>query len=424
MLMSKYTTTAAYSIFVSVMLYQSVAKELLPDGVSDGLKRYVRRCFCYLSSLVTTTKLTMIIPETDGLVKNEIYEAADIYLGGKINPTTRRLRLSKPKTEKNCKIFMENNEEVPYIQEKAKSILDARKTVKLFTVNDDGLYDSYSNVWTSVKFDHPSTFNTLALHPELKKVIMNDLDGFINRKNFYKETGRAWKHGYLLYGPPGTGKSSLIAAMANYLNFDIYDLDLTQLTRNPELRTIMMSMADNSILVVEDIDCSIDLADRTPSAYKKHQVTLSAMLNFIDGIWSTCGGGRIIIFTTNHKHKIDPALLRPGRMDMHLNLSYCTPSGFKILASNYLKVEHHPLFDSIENLISNVEVTPAEVAEKLTKNDTTDVVVEELLDFLEKKKIQRDEAKAVKKNEGNETKDDKEKEEKSNKEDSNNKDDE
>ncbi|PIA55817.1 hypothetical protein AQUCO_00700264v1 [Aquilegia coerulea] len=160
------------------------------------------------------------------------------------------------------------------------------------------------------------------------------------------------------------------------------------------------------------------------SAYKKHQLTLSAMLNFIDGIWSTCCDGRIIIFTTNHKHKIDPALLRPGRMDMHLNLSYCTPSGFKILASNYLKVEHHPLFDSIENLISNVEVTPAEVAEKLTKNDTTDVVVEELLDFLEKKKIQRDEAKAVKKNEGNETKDDKEKEEKSNKEDSNNKDDE
>ncbi|PIA56103.1 hypothetical protein AQUCO_00700454v1 [Aquilegia coerulea] len=197
--------------------------------------------------------------------------------------------------------------------------------------------------------------------------------------------------------------------MANYLNFDIYDLDLTQLSRNPELRTIMMSMADNSILVIEDIDCSIDLADRTPSSNKKHQVTLSAVLNFIDGIWSTCGNGRIIIFTTNHKDKLDPALLRPGRMDMHLNLSYCTPSGFKILAFNYLKVEHHPLFGSIENLISNVEVTPAEVAEKLTKIDTTDIVLEELLDFLEKKKIQQDESKAVKENEGKETKDNQEK---------------
>ncbi|KAF7810864.1 salicylate carboxymethyltransferase-like [Senna tora] len=57
----------------------------------------------------------------------------------------------------------------------------------------------------------------------------------------------------------GTGKSSLVAAMANYLNFDVYDLELTDLMRNSELRKLLISTGNRSILVVEDIDCSIEL---------------------------------------------------------------------------------------------------------------------------------------------------------------------
>ena len=64
------------------------------------------------------------------------------------------------------------------------------------------------------------------------------------------------------------------------------------------------------------------------------QFTLSGLLNIIDGLWSSCGDERIIVFTTNHKDPLDPALLRPGRMDMHLHMSYCTMDGFKLLASN------------------------------------------------------------------------------------------
>ncbi|KAI3849094.1 hypothetical protein MKW98_029019, partial [Papaver atlanticum] len=54
-------------------------------------------------------------------------------------------------------------------------------------------------------------------------------------------------------------------------------------------------------------------------------MTISGLLNLIDGLWSSCGDERIIIFTTNHKEK--PSLLRPGRMDMHIHMSYCTPKG-------------------------------------------------------------------------------------------------
>lgn len=86
------------------------------------------------------------------------------------------------------------------------------------------------------------------------------------------------------------------------------------------------------------------------------------MLNFIDGLWSSCGGERIIVFTTNHKNRLDPALLRPGRMDMHIHMSYCNPSGFMILVSNYLGINDHNLFPEIDELLTKVEVTPAKMA--------------------------------------------------------------
>ena len=87
---------------------------------------------------------------------------------------------------------------------------------------------------------------------------------FVRRKlkGFYRKVGKAWKRGYLLFGPPGTRKSSLIAAMANYLNFDIYDLRVTNLIGNSQLRQWLISTANRSILVVEDIDCFLELQDR------------------------------------------------------------------------------------------------------------------------------------------------------------------
>ena len=97
-------------------------------------------------------------------------------------------------------------------------------------------------------------------------MLMEDLKRFVKRKDFYRRVGKAWKRGYLLFGPPGTGKSSLIAAMASYLNFDVYDLELTDLRSNSELRNLLITTANQSILVVEDIDFSIELQDRMKAA--------------------------------------------------------------------------------------------------------------------------------------------------------------
>ena len=114
-------------------------------------------------------------------------------------------------------------------------------------------------------------------------------------------------------------------------------------------------------------------------------------MNIIDGLWSSCGDERIIVFTTNHKEKLDPALLRPGRMDVHVHMSYCNMDGFKVLASNYLNIEgDHQLYREIEGLLKNVEVTPAEIAEELLKKVDPDVSLSlrGIVEFLEEKRLE------------------------------------
>lgn len=100
---------------------------------------------------------------------------------------------------------------------KSKSMIDKERTLKLCTLASR--FNGVNVYWDTINLEHPSTFDTLAMDPSSKTSIMEDLDRFVRRREFYRKVGRAWKRGYLLYGPPGTGKSSLIAAMANYLRY-------------------------------------------------------------------------------------------------------------------------------------------------------------------------------------------------------------
>lgn len=146
---------------------------------------------------------------------------------------------------------------LPYIIHKAKEIKEGRKALKLYTVDYNG-----TDYWGWTILNHPARFDTMAMEPETKRELIEDLDRFLARKEYYRRVGKAWKRGYLLYGPPGTWKSSLVAAIANYLRFDVYDLDLREVQCNSDLRRLLIGMGSRSILVIEDIDCSVELQNR------------------------------------------------------------------------------------------------------------------------------------------------------------------
>ncbi|EOY00872.1 ATP binding protein, putative [Theobroma cacao] len=430
--LSTYTTFTALAMLVRSVVseVQTISSQLIPEQLQTIL----------LSKFVgfwgtPPSQVTLLIDEYDGYTINQLYEASEIYLATKITASVDKLKVSLAPRDKTLSVTIDKDENIidifediqlkwrttciemkeasqqgkyekrvielsfhkkrlekvvksylPYVLERSKATKEEKKVVKLYSLGN--YYAEYQGEWASTNLDHPATFETLAMDATLKKELVDDLDRFLRRKDFYRRVGKAWKRGYLLYGPPGTGKSSLIAAMANYLKFSIYDLELASIYSNSDLRRLLVSTTNRSILVIEDIDCSIELKDRQAgdTNQSERQLTLSGLLNFIDGLWSSCGDERIIVFTTNHKDKLDPALLRPGRMDMHIHMSYCTPSGFRILASNYLGITSHKLFTQIDELMMEVEVTPAEVAEGLMKSEDADIALEGLIKFLQNKK--------------------------------------
>ncbi|XWS64541.1 hypothetical protein CRYUN_Cryun05aG0012900 [Craigia yunnanensis] len=206
-----------------------------------------------------------------------------------------------------------------HVMREGKSLKIRRRFRRLYMKNPS------DDFWDYAVFQHPSTFDNYALDPR----------GRSQAKDYNAKIGKVWKRGYLLYGPPGTGKSTMIAAMANLLGYDIYDLELTTIKNNTELKTLLINTTAE---------------DEEENANGESKVTLSGFLNFVDGIWSACEGERIFIFTTNHVDQLDPALIQRGRMDMHIELSYCSFEAFKI-----------------KQLLSEVNMTPADVAENLMK---------------------------------------------------------
>ncbi|CAH1428170.1 unnamed protein product [Lactuca virosa] len=425
--------TAAASFTASALLFRTIASDLIPT-------EYIKSLFKRFS-----TQLTVVIEEFDGLTPNQLFEAANTYLGTKLSPSTHRIKANKAEKDDELTVTVDRNQPIidvfqnvkctwvlhtevievdhnsnsrselkffelnfhkkhketvlknylPYVLKKAMEIKDAKKAVKLHTVD----YYSGTDYWSPVVLNHPATFESMAMDLDKKVELMEDLDMFVRRKEYYRRVGRAWKRGYLFYGPPGTGKSSLIAAMANYLKFDVYDLDLKEVRGNSDLRKMLVGTKNRSIIVIEDIDaCGVGLPSRetendvSNSNEEDDKISLSGLLNFVDGLWSSCGDERIIVFTTNHKERLDAALLRPGRMDVQVEMSYCSYGGFKVLASTYLQVkedEKMEVFGEIEGLLKKVEVTPAEIAgELMKKSDDVEIVLGNLIRWLQLKEAE------------------------------------
>ncbi len=213
-----------------------------------------------------------------------------------------------------------------------------------------------------------------------KAQLIQRLQSFRN-KAVYHRLGIPDSLGLLFHGEPGTGKTSAIKAIANYMKMNLIIIPMSSITTRRELELIFYKKCvgtdyeipyNKRIYVFEEIDCNgwenvvrdrelmraeakarateqvaakaaalvarglisgsgsdstttgYDEDDDSNRTFKKRlrksgqdePLTLGAFLEVLDGIVEI--PGRIVIMTTNHPEQLDPALRRPGRIDMEL----------------------------------------------------------------------------------------------------------
>jgi len=220
------------------------------------------------------------------------------------------------------------------------------------------IYTHKDGKWTETPSNNSRKLDTVILKNDLKEIFKNDLDLFVNSEEWYKERDIPYKKGYLLYGSPGTGKSSIIKAISNYTKRHIHYLMLNEIKDDSSLIELLKSINyKETILVLEDIDAMVEivksrklLINEPPKIDKelpknekeqeqnKSNLTLSGLLNALDGIFTT--HGRILIMTTNHQEVLDEALIRPGRCDRKFLFNNCDKS--QIREIYYLYFNKYP----------------------------------------------------------------------------------
>ena len=222
------------------------------------------------------------------------------------------------------------------------------------------------------------SLETIFIEDEVKESLTKDIDWFLSSENWYNIRGISWHRGYLFEGPPGTGKSSLVLALATYLKKPIYLMNLSSVSVDEDLQIAFSTCKSKGILLIEDIDASQksrDLIIEKNTTEKepevKKPVSLSAILNQLDGNLSP--PGLLVLMTSNYPERLDPAILRPGRVDFTIHLGYLTPK----TAENML----HKFYPDIKIEIKSIErVTPAELQSAL---QLTSINIDEFRNNLE-----------------------------------------
>jgi hypothetical protein len=180
------------------------------------------------------------------------------------------------------------------------------------------LYPFQLQNWDNTPFKgnlEPINNSGYILNEELTKV-EQELYTWADAEEWYISKDIPWKRGYLLYGDPGTGKSAFVRHIGITFGLPIYVLDLQSFTSNTELMQAIKSVNGLSILLIEDVD-SVFKGRELISKNTETNLTFDGLLNALDGVNQFNG---LIFITTNHIENLDPALIRPGRVDRQINI--------------------------------------------------------------------------------------------------------
>jgi len=244
-------------------------------------------------------------------------------------------------------LFTRSREKVNFIMKQAWEETSKDDCIEVYV---------YSEWWTCLEGTSKRFSSGFACQGNMLNLILLDCSRFLSRETYYQNRGLPYRRGYLFYGRPGTGKSTLISVLATELKLPLYILPLGSIDTDTKLFDAISTVPRGGILVLEDIDTFRVADDRLSRSSDDNQpggITLSALLNAIDGI--TSGNRRIVIMTSNHPEKIDPALLRPGRIDVQFEIPSLRNEAIVPYLKRFYEVEE------VNGLNGDIVVTGAEL---------------------------------------------------------------
>jgi energy-coupling factor transporter ATP-binding protein EcfA2 len=262
---------------------------------------------------------------------------------------------------------------------------------------------------------------------EDKNTLVTRINLFKNNKEWYDQRGIPYTLGIMLYGEPGCGKTSTIKAIAKVLDRHIINIQFSHIKTSTQLKklfydeklfiieresdvnvknTTIHVPIDKRLYVIEDIDAMGDLVHKRTENFNieiennedssfmennnsqllqnnindnsfmnnpnddifnrsknKDPITLATLLNILDGTLEI--PGRVLIFTTNHPEQIDPALIRPGRIDMIFQYKKANKDVINQMFKSFYRIE---IDDNDLNMIPEYYWTPAEINSIMFRN--------------------------------------------------------
>ncbi|KIJ18559.1 hypothetical protein PAXINDRAFT_70788 [Paxillus involutus ATCC 200175] len=283
-------------------------------------------------------------------------------------------------------------------------VLQAKKEYEAEAIHRIQIYfaDSHGS-WRWTDSRHKRPMSSIVLNPGVKEMLLNDTRDFLKSEKashierhfkWYADRGIPFRRGYLLHGVPGSGKSSLIHAIAGELMLDIYVVSLSSSwISDSTLTTLMGRVPARCVVLLEDLDAAFTrsvtrdkASNGTPDSgnnsgeestaseqpavssgrHRRHKdhvsevntLSLSGLLNALDGV--AAAEGRILFATTNHLERLDPALSRPGRMDVWIEFKNASKWQAEALFRNFFpstEKDEEPIEGDLEGI--ELPSTPA-----------------------------------------------------------------
>ena len=252
-------------------------------------------------------------------------------------------------------------EHIQYIKTLAKQIQleqQQKQRVLVSTAEQDsGEHEAPGPNFMIYEFASTSSFENFFC--EEAKLVKSDLEYFLGCKDEYSRLGKPWTYTILNEGPPGVGKTKLVKAIAKHTGYTLIVINLAHIKHTQMLyeafhtpvlggetvphgkRLYYIPEVDTQMfdILKRDTEKQVLTPDLDPNAKKpalEKQLSLGEILNVLDGVPER--HGHILVLDTNHLSKLDPALIRPGRVNRILSWKKMSRQSMREYLEHYYKM--------------------------------------------------------------------------------------